>query len=316
MQHQQLIQKAKALGIQVKDISQMMQKQAAILTYQNQSELIVNGVPTSWINVRSQFYCDNKQLTKLVYEKKGIPYPKSCTFKTPDEAHLASFFTADKNYVCKPIDETNGVGIHLNIQNLSDIKNYYKVMQLHFSDKVYLLEEQIDGQDLRIHIIKGKIVAACIREPAFVVGNGINTLQELIHQRQAVMSNQNPNNQLTIDKITLNLLSQQKIQLQNIPTKGQKIQLKQVSNMAQGGIAIDVSNEIHPIYQEWATALTDYLGTGYMGLDFITSNHQKNPKDHTCILEINARADWLHHTFSEGQTHDMASIILNAIFFD
>ncbi|MCB0855778.1 MAG: hypothetical protein KDD63_26335 [Bacteroidetes bacterium] len=67
LQHQILIQKAKNQGIKTTDLSQLLQKPATILEYNGISELVMEGVPTSWINVRSQFYCDNKQLTKYAY---------------------------------------------------------------------------------------------------------------------------------------------------------------------------------------------------------------------------------------------------------
>ena len=312
LQHQQLINKAKALGIHVTDASALMQRPSAILDYNGTSELVMDGVPTSWINVRSQFYCDNKQLTKLAYSSLGIPHPKSITFKTAEEPKLANFLKEGQIYVCKPLDATNGIGVVMGIKSLDEVKTYYGQHQ--YLNTLFLLEEQITGKDLRIHVIEGKIVAACIREPAFVTGNGKDNLETLIEKRRAIMRTQNPNNFLEIDTATKALLKAQQITLSDIPEPNQKINLKYVSNMAQGGIAIDVTNEIHPTFQTWVTALSNYLDTGYFGLDLITTNHQEKPHTHSWVLEINARADWLHHTFSERKTHDIAGIMLKALF--
>lgn len=311
-QHQQLIEQAKALGIKVTDVSEIMQFPFAILEYNGFSELVRDGVPTSFINVRSQFYCDNKQLTKLVYEKLEIPYPKSITFSSADALELKDFFKQGRNYVCKPLDATNGIGVVTGIKEWGDVQKYFSQHQDLAS--LFMLEEQVKGEDLRIHVLGGKIVAACIREPAFVIGNGKDTLHTLIEERRAVMRNQNPNNFLEIDAAARLLLEQQHIQLMDIPEPNRKIHLKFISNMAQGGIATDVTDEIHPFYQEWVKKLVDYLKTGYFGLDLMTTNHQENPMKHTKTLEINARADWLHHTFSEGRTHDMAMMILREVF--
>ena len=179
---------------------------------------------------------------------------------------------------------------------------------------LFLLEEQVAGKDLRIHIVQGKIVAACTRQPAFVLGNGVDTLENLIEQRRAVMHTQNPVNFLEIDEATKSLLKKQNLTLSDIPQKAQKVQLKYVSNIAQGGVPIDVTEEIHPMYQEWATALLEYFGISYMGLDFMTTDYSAHPKDNAWLLEVNERAHWLHHTFSEKKQHDMPGIILNAIF--
>lgn len=312
LQHEKLILTAKTMGISITDVSELMQREASILEYKGQSELVIEGVPMSWINVSSQFYCDNKQLTKLVYEKLNIPHPKSVVFNTPDEANVQSFLKKDQVYICKPLDSTNGIGVELNIRNFQLIKSYCKKYQ--FLNTRFLLEEQIEGKDLRIHVIDGKIVAACIREPAFVVGNGEDTLADLMEKRRAVMKTQNEYNKLEVDEATEDLLRKQKITLNDVPENNQKIQLKYVSNIAQGGVPIDITDEIHPEYQRWATALVEDLGTGYMGLDFITTNYKETPYGNSWILEINARADWMHHTFSEVRTHDMAEIILEKLF--
>ncbi len=312
LQHTQLITRAKQLGIAVTDVSRMMQCDTAILEYNGISELVMNGIPTSWINVRSQFYCDNKQLTKLAYEALGIPHPKSIVFLTPDEPDLGTFMEKNRLYVCKPLDNTNGIGVGIHLDSLEKVKTHFEAFA--YLKEPFMLEEQIAGKDLRIHVIGGKIVAACIREPAFVVGNGTDTLKMLIEKRRAVIHKQNPNNSLEIDEATTSLLTQQQIKLSDIPQKDRKIQLKHISNMAQGGVATDVTDEIHTVYQDWAAALSGYLKTGYMGLDFITTDHSAQPTGHSWLLEINARADWLHHTFSERKTHDMAGLILEKVF--
>lgn len=312
MQHQLLLNTAQSLGINITDVSQLMQRDAAVLDHNNVSELIIDGVPTSWINARGQFYCDNKQLTKLAYEKLNIPYPKSITFHTPDEERIATFFKNNTTYVCKPLDATNGIGVVMGITSLKMVKRYFE--EYKHLKTLFLLEEQIKGKDLRIHVIKGKIVAACIREPAYVVGNGSDTVLDLIEKRRKVMKTQNPNNFLVIDKNTENLIKRQNLTLESVPYEKQKIQLKYISNMAQGGIAIDVTPDIHSNFQQWVTALTNYLGMGYFGLDLITTDHTALPATHTKVLEINARADWLHHTFSEVRTHDMARLILKNLF--
>lgn len=311
-QHLQLIERAQSLGIQVTDISAIMDTNFAILEKDNLQVLIREGVPMSWINVRSQFYCDNKQLTKMAYEDLALPHPKSITFKTANEDGLADFLQPGMTYVCKPLDGTNGVGVRTGIRSLEDVKAYYNTHQ--DLATIFMLEEQVEGDDLRIHVLGGKIVAACIREPAFLVGNGQDSLAILIEKRRAQMKTQNPNNFLEMDQATRELLLQQHIQLSDIPAANRKIRLKKVSNMAQGGMATDVTDAIHPMYHEWVGKLVDYLKTNYFGLDLITKNYEADPQKNTKILEINARADWLHHTFSEHRTHDMASMILEELF--
>lgn len=312
MQHQKIIQKAQSLGIEVEDISELMQFPFAILRHNGKEELFRDGVPTSYINVRNQFFCDNKQLTKIAYEALEIPYPKSIVFKTAKEEGLLTFFDNEKKYVCKPLDATNGIGVEMGIKNMDQLDAYLKKYKA-VADQ-FMLEEQVEGVDLRIHVLGGIIVAACIREPAYVIGNGKDDLNALIEKRRGIMKGQNPNNYLDVDDVTEALLKEQKIQLIDVPATGQKVRLKRISNMAQGGIATDITDQIHPAYHEWVAKLVKYLDAEYMGIDLMTNDHQKDPMAQSQILEINARADWAHHTFSEVRTHEMDRLILEMVF--
>ncbi len=312
-QHSQLIDKAKAMGASVQDVSYLLRQNAAVIKYDTVSELIIDGVPASWVNARSQIYCDNKQLTKLAYDYLQLPYLQSTTFQTPDEAHIPSFFRERQLYVCKPLDIAQGTGVVMGIRTLEELIAYYD--EYKHLGRLFMLEEQNDGKDLRLQVIGGKIVAACIREPAFVMGNGVDSLQSLIEQRRAVMYIQNPKNVLEVDEATKALLEEQQIAFSDIPPMNQKVRLKYVSNMAQGGVATDVTGEIHPIYQDWVTALANYLKTPYFALDVLTQDYRLNPYQSSYILEINAFADWLHHTFSERRTHDIADMILEELGF-
>ena len=311
-QHQQLLDRAQKLGLGIKDVSRLMHKHAAILEKDDVSELVIDGIPTSWINVRSQFYCDNKQLTKFAYEGLNIPYPKGIAFANPRDQELQSFVKEGQTYVCKPLDGTNGVGVQMNIRSLGEVHTYYE--NFGHLDANFLIEEQIEGVDMRIHVMQGKIVAACIREPAFVLGNGKASLETLIEERRAEMRSQNPNNVLVLDAVSNELLRTQQVVLSDIPANNQKIILKNVANIAQGGIPIDITDDLHPIYQKWVTALSNYLKTGYFGLDVIAKDYTKHPIGQAYVIEINARADWLHHTFSKHKTHDIAGIILSELF--
>jgi cyanophycin synthetase len=311
-QHQLLIDQARKRRIVVEDASQHFGKPAAILSHQGQVELIIDGVPMSWINVQGEFFCDQKHLTKELYKKRGLPYPSSIVFKNGDNKALHSFLQAGKSYVCKPVDNTNGIGVVLNIKDHSQVLTYLRSYRT--LNGPFLLEEQAEGYDLRIHVLGSKLVAACVREPAYVRGNGQATLTELIDRRRSEMQQQNPNNFLELDDITQFLLREQQLKLDDIIPDGQNVQLKRIANMAQGAIATDVTDDLHPDYKKWVTALCEELRTGYFGLDIMTKDHRADPAKMSWILEVNARADWLHHTFSEKRTHDIPVMILDELF--
>ena len=274
--------------------------------------MIFEGTPLSLINLRSLQYFDNKQLGKLAFSKLNIPHPQSILFQNPNEDSLKLFFDPLKQYVCKPPDGTEGIGVEMNFSDLPAIEDYWNRNQ-HLGP-VFMLEEQIDGEDLRMQVVGGKIVAACTREPAFVIGDGINDLHQLIENRRKVIKGQNPMNDLLIDKASLDLLEKQKLVMSDIPASGQKVILKELANMSQGAVAFDMMDVIHHRYQIWVDLIVDYLKVDYFALDFITKSFTDDPATQAILLEINAKPEWLHHTFSEKQQHDIAAIVLDNIF--
>ena len=311
-QHNLLIDHAKSAGIQVEEVPSLDGAQIAILRKGDVSELIVDGVPASWVGWNSILYCDNKQLTKTIFKEVELPHASSIAFSDPISPLVHNFIKAGNSYVCKPMVGTNGDGVRLNVRSVSDVKQYFQNFK--GLSEWFILEEFVAGKDLRIQVIGGKICAACIREPANVIGDGTSTLQELIQIRRSIMLQQNPVNKLDIDEVGLQLLKDQKLSFEDVPEKGRKVQLKLVSNMGQGGVAYDITGDISPQFQEWVTILSKQLKSGYFGLDLLTTNYKNEIRKTTKIIEINARADWLHHTFSEGRTHDIPGIIMTELF--
>lgn len=313
LQHELILKAAEARGISVKDVSAEMNCDAAVLSLGSKSELLVRGTPTSLISVRSQHYCDNKALTKKAFEHLDIPAPKSIVFQNPEDEAVRNFLKPGKKYVCKPPDGTNGVGVEMNNSSIEDVITYWEDHH-NEPDDVFLLEDQIEGEDLRVQVVDGKIVAVCTREPAHVLGDGQTNLQDLISQYQVVVRTQNPANDLVVDQTTNRLLQEQNIRLEDIPQAGQKVMLKELANMAQGAVAIDKTDAFHPGFQEWVDKLVAYLGTSYFAIDIIAPDLTAAPTHHAYALEINARPEWMHHTFSRGRTHDMAGLVLGSVF--
>lgn len=311
-QHQFILKRAQEMGIAVKDISKMMGEDAALLKKEDQETLIIRGTPNALINLRSQSYCDHKQLTKEAFNALDIPCPSSIVFRTKNDPAIPAFFQVGKTYVCKPVDGSNGVAVRMHIKALEEVYAYWDAHQEMAG--AFLLEEQIQGTDLRVQVIDSKIVAACTRVPAYVVGDGLHSIRQLAEQLRAKTKAQNEANDLLLDEASLALLSEQGFSLEAVAEVGQEVRLKKVANMAQGAIAIDLTDELHPVFQSWIDRLCAYLDLGYFAIDIMAVDHRRAPSDDAWALEINARPEWLHHTFSSGRQHDIPGLLLRCLF--
>jgi|GEM_PF-1886669 len=313
-QHELIVEEALRRGISAERIADNRGRTATLLKSDNTEELLIQGIPESWMSLHASMQCDDKQLTKTLFHKLEIPTLDSIVFTDPEELISATLFNGQRQFVCKPTIGTNGIGVGFDISSMEDVRAYYAA-NAHLGPAL-LLEEQHPGYDLRIQIIGGQIVAACIRLPAHVVGDGIRTLKQLIAERGQVVRSQNPANDLIVDVETALLISKQELTLGTIIPKGVEVQLKRISNMAQGGHAIDVTNELAPGFSDWIKAISKAIQSSYFALDIMCNDHKILIDGSAKALELNIRAEWMHHTFSEVRTHDLARTIVNALFGD
>ncbi|MFT5780183.1 MAG: cyanophycin synthetase [Crocinitomicaceae bacterium] len=313
-QHELIINEATCRGVECLDVSNEHGKLATRLILNGREELIVEGIPDSWIKEKTSLICDEKQLTKELFKQLEIPSPKSYLFTNPNELDPLNLFDDELEYVCKPTVGTNGIGVVLNLRSIDDVRDYYAANSARGSE--FLLEEMYNGYDLRIQVIGGKIVAACIRIPAQITGNGNHTLQQLIDARRKIVQLQNPANVLNIDEESIHLITEQGFKLSCVIPEGTNISLKKISNMAQGGHAIDVTGEISAVVTFWVDKIVNELKTGYFALDLMCKQHEAYYDGAAVAIEINARAEWMHHTFSEVRTHDLAKTVIDVLFPD
>ena len=157
---------------------------------------------------------------------------------------------ADIGYpiVIKPLDGNHGKGASINVTNWDDAVKGLKHAK-EYSRRV-IVEKFITGFDFRILVINNEVIAAAQRVPAHVIGNGKNTIQELID-----ITNEDPRrgygHENVLTKITTNELTQTIIKdagyaLDSVIAKGERLILKDTANLSTGGTAEDITDIIHP----------------------------------------------------------------------
>lgn len=311
----ELIEKAEKLGIEI-DLLEDYATENILLSHKGKAILFSkDGAPLNQLSCQAFYIANDKQYCKRIFEKLGISHPKSIIFDQIDAemSKISAFMSSNELYVCKPLDGTEGEGVCMHIQDLDDLRSAWN--QWKYKYKTFILEEQKDYGDLRIQVVGGEIVAVCVREPAYVIGDGETVLSELVETQNKIIQNNNPVNKLELDAASMELMEKQNVNLDEIPIKGQKVVLKYVANMNQGALAIDITDQIHPDYHLWIEKLARELELSVFALDILTTDYRLAPTIETSwALEINATPYWYHHTFSEVRQHDIASMILKDVF--
>jgi cyanophycin synthetase len=80
--------------------------------------------------------------------------------------------------VLKPQKGNQGKGVIVNIRDEREaLKAYNKLIQTY---KDIIIEKFIEGNDYRVCVVDGEVVAAALRLPPFIIGDGFKSIRELI----------------------------------------------------------------------------------------------------------------------------------------
>ena len=267
-------------------------------------------------NIAVDIACDKEQ-TKRMLDMASIPVANGgiCV----DEEDLEQ--TIKKigyPIVIKPLDGNHGKGASINLNKWEDaVEGLAHAKQ--YSRRV-IVEKFITGFDFRILVIDNKLVAAAKRVPAHVVGNGRNTIQELIDtinsDPRRGYGHENVLTEITVDRDTEDLLEKLEYTLETIPSKEEIVYLKSTANLSTGGTSVDVTEMLHPENIFIAERISRVIGLDICGIDIMAENLTQPLKENGgVVLEVNAAPGFrMHLAPSEGLPRNVASPVVDMLY--
>lgn len=266
-----------------------------------------------------EFACD-KEGTKTLLDAARLPVPKGTVIQSLDDLEQAIDDIGGFPIVLKPLDGNHGRGITLDIQTWHEAENAYEFAKQESKMGSIIVERYYKGNDYRVLVVNGKVVAVAQRLPAHVVGNGRSTLVELVEETnrdpRRGTGHENMLTRIEIDRQSIDLLEQQGYRLDSIPKSGQICYLKATANLSTGGIAIDRTDEIHPENIWIAERAAQIIGLDIAGID-ITAPDISRPLREVdgVIVEVNAAPGLrMHIQPNEGKPRNVAAPIVDMLF--
>ena len=260
---------------------------------------------------------DDKERTKNILASIGVPVPQGKAVASLKEARQIA---SDIGYpvVVKPLVGNHGRGITVNVKNEEQLTVAFEM-----STGIYdtcLVEKFIKGFDYRVLVIDGKFVAAALREPAFVIGNGHDSIEELIHK-----INQDPDRgdghekiltKILIDDGTKRALDLQELRLNDVLAKGKKVYVKETANLSTGGTALDVTESVHPFNRLMAERIARSINLNIMGIDIVAQSLARPLEiGSSGVLEVNAAPGFrMHLNPSDGKPRNIATHVIDMLF--
>ncbi|MEW6123356.1 MAG: cyanophycin synthetase [Pseudomonadota bacterium] len=247
----------------------------------------------------------------------GLPVPQQRQVYDADEA-VSAARRIGYPVVIKPLDGNHGRGVTVNIMSDEEAEAAFATADEEGS--AVIVESMIVGDDHRLLVVNGKLVAAAKRVPGHVVGDGSRTvteLMEIVNQdpRRGV-GHDNVLTKLELDEQALRLLGEKSYTPESVPPEGEVVYLRKTANISTGGTAVDVTDVIHPDNKAMAERAILAVGLDLGAVDFLTSDITQSYRDTGgAICEINAGPGLrMHIAPSEGKPRDVGGAVMDMLF--
>jgi GNAT-family acetyltransferase (TIGR03103 family) len=233
--------------------------------------------------------CDDKATTHRLLHQAGLRVPEQVKVETEQQA--LAFMERHESVVVKPARGEQGAGISVDVRDTDSLRSAME--EARGICTTIILEEFASGDDLRIVVIGDEVVAAAVRKPAQVIGNGIDPVKTLIEKqsrRRAAATGGESN--IPVDRETLRCITGSGHTLDSVLPEGVKLVVRKTANLHTGGTIHDVTDRLHPTLRKAAIDAARALDIPVTGLDFIVPAVDK--PDYV-IIEANERPGLANH---------------------
>ena len=244
-----------------------------------EQRVLIRNTRCELVSAVGALVADDKAATLALAREHGLPVPTTEPFRSPEQAR--AFLEREGRIVVKPSDAGHGDGVTTNLTTFDAVMHAVEFAKKHTkgpsggggSGEV-LLQTHCDGDDYRVLVVGGKMVAATHRMPAFVVGDGEQSIGALIAQKNADPRRGTGHDaQLTVidaaEAAEYLASSASGRSLDTVPSSGERVNVLGVANLSRGGESRDVTDVIHPELVELCERFARVAGLGVCGADLV-----------------------------------------------
>ena len=239
--------------------------------------------------------CDDKAATRRIVERAGVCVPEQMMAAKDgaegERARRLEFLERHRRVVVKPARGEQGRGVAVGLTRIEDLDD--AVRDARAAGSPVLIEQMVDGEDLRIVVIDYRVVAAAVRQRPAVIGDGRHTVAELIeHQSRRRAAATGGESRIPIDAQTTRLLAQAGRDLSTVLPPGKRIEVRGTANLHTGGTIHDVTEHLHPGLARAAVTVARAIDIPVVGVDFMV----RSPiEPQYAFIEANERPGLANH---------------------
>ena len=281
--------------------------------FQQRIQATVTG-KTSHIAVE---LASDKEETNKILGSLGLPVPRQELVQSVEGAQSAARRLGFP-VVTKPYNGNHGRGISIRLTSPEEVAEGFAKAREH--SRSVIVETFLEGDDHRLLVVNGELVAATRRTPGHVVGDGVHTIAQLVEEvntdpRRGV-GHEKVLTKLELDAQADMMMARMEMTAASVPEKDRIVYLRSTANLSTGGTATDVTDIIHPDNRDMAIRAIRAIGLDVGGVDFLSTNIAESYKSiGGGICECNAAPGFrMHVAPSEGKSRDVAGPVIDMLF--
>ena len=259
----------------------------------------------------------DKRLTQRILEQIGLPVPRQAIVcgaeEAVEEAERIGF-----PVVIKPLDGNHGTAVATRLKNAEQVAAAYTAARE--ICRQVIVESFQTGNDYRILVVDGRVVAVAQRVPGHVVGDGASSIGELVaavnRDPRRGIGHEKALTRLEVDEQAERLLAEAGLTLRSVLATGEAFYLRATGNLSTGGTAIDRTDAIHEENRIMAERAVKAVGLDVGGVDFISPDISRSYREvGGAIVEVNAAPGIrMHLAPTEGKPRVVARPVIDMLF--
>ncbi|MBT6204793.1 MAG: ATP-grasp domain-containing protein [Rhodospirillaceae bacterium] len=275
-----------------------------------------NGTVTDRSSAVANIVTASKHQTLRMLDRVGVPVPRQ-RMVTSNAAAKSVAEVFGYPLVVKPDRGTGGIGITAGVADEAEL--FDAIARARPFAEAVAVEEFIEGEDRRLMMCDGKMVAATQRLRAQVVGDGRQSIRSLIEEVNADPRRGEKGvsilTRLEIDAAMLAVLTAQGITPDDVPARDQRVLLRTTANLKSGGQPVDVTDQVHPDNRLMAEVTADAIGLDICGVDFVTTDISRSWREiRSAVVEVNLSASVAMYDFIDGDRHGVVRKAIEVFF--
>lgn len=264
----------------------------------------------------AEYIAQNKDLTRSFLSQAGVPVPEGREVEDPADAWAAAEDIGPP-VVVKPLDANHGRGVFIDLTTEEQVLESYE--QAGKEGSSVMVERFIRGTDHRLLVVGDDMIAASRGDPAIVVGDGEQTITQLVESQL----NSDPRrgeletcpwdkiDTVNWDPVILRDLQNQNYTPDSIPRDGERVMVARFANWA-----IDITDDVHPSVRNHVVTAAKVAGLDICGIDVVCEDISRPLEEQGgAVVEINASPGLLMHLKpAAGKVRPVGEAIINMMF--